>query len=181
VVGFAEMLGEGRAGVLSEMQAGFVSNIRRAARQLVEGIESLGDLASVHAGPVVGATGAVALGPTLRGAMGLLARRAEEAGIGLSLASQTTEPVVWGDTARIRQLVYTLVAEAVHATRPGSRLRLGATAEGETVALWCVGVEAPDGGAAGPGGGSGISAEPLDDGTTRFIVRLPVRTVRETG
>jgi PAS domain-containing protein len=59
VVGFAEMLGEGRAGVLSEMQAGFVSNIRRAARQLVDGIESLGDLASIQTRLVlrVGGTG----------------------------------------------------------------------------------------------------------------------------
>lgn len=177
VVGFSEMLSEGRAGALTEMQAGFISNIRRAARQLMDGIEGLGDLASIHAGPVSGATGAVALGPALRGALGLLARRAEEMGVGLTLASQTTEPVVWGDTARVRQTVYALVAESVSAACPGSRLRFGATAEGETVALWSTGISGND---LSPSSGSGISAEMLDDGTTRFIVRLPVRSVRET-
>lgn len=180
VVGFAEMLGEGRAGVLSEMQAGFVANIQRAARQLVDGIESLGDLASIHAAPVVGTTGAVALGPALRGAMGLLARRVEESGLTLTLASRTTEPVVWGDTARIRQLVYTLVAEAVGVARPGSRLSLGTTADGETVALWCSGIVVDDP-AAVPSSGAGISAERLEDGSMRFITRLPVRSVRDVG
>ena len=180
VAGFAEMLGEGRAGALNEMQTSFVNHIQRAARQLVDGIESLGDLASIHAATVVGTTGAVALGPALRGAVGLLARRAEDSGVGLSLASQTTEAVVWGDTARIRQLVYTLVSEAVQAAQPGDRLQLGATAEGETVALWCMGLDSGGGGVQ-PSDGSGISAEPMEDGTTRFIVRLPVRAVRAAG
>ena len=178
VSGFADMLGEGRAGTLTEMQASFVRHIQQASRQLVDSIDSLNDLASIHAASVGGVTGAVAVGAALRGAVGLLARRAEEAGLALRLAQQTTEAVVWGDTGRIRQLVYTLVAEAVTTATAGDTLDLGATAEGETVAVWCTGLRAD---AAMPSPGSGISAEPDEGDGTRFIVRLPVRMARATG
>lgn len=178
VSGFADMLGEGRAGELTAMQASFVRHIQQASRQLMDSIESLNDLASIHAASVGNTTGAVAVGPALRGAVGLLARRAEEAGVTLRLAQQTTEAVVWGETGRIRQLVYILVSEAVAAGLDGDILRIGATAEGETVSIWCTGLGAEG---VAPSPGSGISAEPDEAGGTRFLARLPVRVARAAG
>jgi signal transduction histidine kinase len=177
VVGFSEMLAEGRAGSLTPLQATFVRHITTAAQQLVEGLDSLNDLASIHAAGVSGAMGAVALGPALRGTVRLLSRRADDHGLRLIMAPQTTEAVVWGDTVRVRQLVYSLVAEAVTAAEPGDCLEVGATAEGETVAIWCCGMSAP-GASLAPTAGSGVSAEPLPSGGSRFIVRLPVRAIR---
>jgi hypothetical protein len=81
---------------------------------------------------------------------------------------------------RVRQLVYSLVAEAVAAAATGDCLEVGATAEGETVAIWCTGLSAA-GASPAPSAGSGISAEPLPGGKGRFIVRLAVRANRAAG
>jgi signal transduction histidine kinase len=180
ITGFAEMLASGRAGELTEPQAGFVEHIREAGRQLGAGVESLDDLASIHAPPGTGgAAGAVALGPALRGAIGLLARRAEEAGVTVTVVSQTTEAVVWGDSARIRQIVYRLVSDGIAAAPRGAQLSLGAMAEGETVLLWCEGFPADT--ALPPPPRAEVSIETDADGRPRLVSRLPVHAGVSSG
>ncbi|TVQ58455.1 MAG: PAS domain-containing sensor histidine kinase [Rhodobacteraceae bacterium] len=137
--GFTQMLSEGRAGPLSPQQAAYLDNIEDAARSLLESVENLADLASMQVGEVSLATGDVALAPALTGAIGLLERRLLERGARIELGAVAAGATAEGDPARLRQMIFNMLFDAVSRAREGETLCVGLDAAEDAVTLWCAG------------------------------------------
>jgi signal transduction histidine kinase len=139
IFGFSDMLVEGRLGMLSEPQAGYLRHIRSAADLLRAGVENLADLATMRPGLAGEETREVALGPVLKGAAGLMERRALDRGAHISLLEPSDGASLRGDPARLRQMLYNLLSAVVSHAGPGDTLTLGVEQDGETIAIWCAG------------------------------------------
>jgi len=121
--GFAEMLGSGMAGKLSEAGQDYVAAILTSVGRLGEQIENVLDLAQSEAGTLPFERSEVDLRALVEGLVA--ARRSD----GLTLDLQGKDPVqVEGDPRRLSRAVAQLLDNAIAAIAPGGRVLVEVTA-----------------------------------------------------
>ncbi|SFH81207.1 sensor histidine kinase [Albimonas pacifica] len=146
-----------------------IDAILEAASQVQAALSGVADLASAQAGVLSLTPETVDLRAALVAALDMAQRRAAERGVTLSLepaAGAEGGEQVLGDAARVRQLLFNLVTDAVHRAGAGDEVRAGACRRGGEIEIW---TEAPDDGApsdAGPAPG-----EPRHGGLAHALVR----------
>ncbi len=186
IFGFSQFLGEGRAGPVTPLQRSYFDNIQSASTLLLEAIENLADLASMQAVEADPTLSDVPVAPALRGALGLLERRLADRGARLSLGDIAEEAVARGDPSRIRQLIFSLLADAVGRSRDGDRLTAGVALRGGQLEVWCERPHDPATGGAGVPAllahraaelrGGAVFIETPAEGLIRSVCRLPAVT-----
>ncbi len=182
IMGFAEALADGGKRDAAAERA-YLNNIRSAAGALLEGVESLAALVSTGPRIVERARGAVAVAHALRGALGLLERRLAERGVRIDLRPLPETAAALGDPARIRQLIFNMLADATATVAPGETLAIGVDDRGDTLDIWCLGPSLALGRTETPGlaqarraaeaQGGGITLDLPRGGTPRLTCRLP--------
>ncbi|PKQ05305.1 MAG: hypothetical protein CVT71_01980, partial [Alphaproteobacteria bacterium HGW-Alphaproteobacteria-10] len=183
IMGFAELLLENRVGALTAAQRSYLENIREASDGLLEGVESLADVVSTGSRAAGLQIGDVSLTAVLRGALGLLERRLSEHGALIDLADVAEDAVVRGDAARIRQIIFNMLAHAVASAARGEVLAVGAARTDARVEIWCVcaALSAEDDGSpsltlarrAAELTGGEIVVTTIEGGKGRIVCRLP--------
>ena len=129
IIGFAELLTDGRVDAAAKEHKEFLGHILAGGRQLAALTKKLGDLTHLHSQrswrvQSVNLPGVLAdISATLR--MTLMRRRAE-----LSIEVSPELELVYSDETGIKQLVYSLLWSAIRATPEGQRVHLRATPEG---------------------------------------------------
>jgi PAS domain S-box-containing protein len=149
VIGFAELLHDGKAGAVSADQKEYLGDILTSAQHLLQLINDVLDLAKVEAGkmtfrmePIDPARLAAEVRDTLRSLVG-----EKRMSIQLEVAPDFGDVVA--DAAKLRQILYNYLSNALKFTPDGGRVVVSITAEGRdhfriAVADTGIGIRAED-------------------------------------
>jgi signal transduction histidine kinase len=128
VIGYAEMIAEGLAGPISHDQKEYLTTILGKADQLLGLITAVLDVSSLESGQLALDRAALSLGDLVASELATFAPQAGRRGIAIQLDA-CTDSVVVGDRRKIRQVVSSLVSNAVKFTpdrgKVGIALRRG--------------------------------------------------------
>jgi signal transduction histidine kinase len=135
ILGWAEAL---RGGKLSpERQESALETISRNARVQARLIEDLLDVSRIIAGKLTITAGPVDLGAVARRAAETVLPMAEEKRVGLEVVIEPGDHEVTGDAARLQQVVWNLLANAVKFSPAGTQVQLdlGARTGGDEIVM----------------------------------------------
>jgi two-component system sensor histidine kinase BarA len=134
VIGYAEMMSEGLAGPISRDQQDYLATILGKADQLLGLITAVLDVSSLESGQLAIERAALSLGDLVASEVATFAPQAGRRGIAIRLDT-CADTVVIGDRRKIRQVVTSLVSNAVKFTpdrgQVGVTLRRGPLAAHE--------------------------------------------------
>ena len=172
ITGYAEMLtNKTYAGELNPRQLGYASNILESAQAFTKLVDDILDLATIEAGYMELDTGTVDIHALLQGVLNLQQAQARNLGLRLEFECPPAIGTVPGDERRLKQVMFSLVSNALKFTPAGGSVTVAARREGERVALIVsdtgIGVPAEDqarifekferGNARQPGAGLGLA------------------------
>jgi two-component system sensor histidine kinase BarA len=115
VIGYAEMLAEGLAGPISQHQKEYLTTILGKADQLLGLITAVLDVSSLESGRLAIERAALSLGDLVASELATFAPQAGRRGIAIQIDA-CPDTVVVGDRRKIRQVVTSLVSNAVKFT-----------------------------------------------------------------
>jgi two-component system sensor histidine kinase BarA len=115
VIGYAEMMAEGLAGPISVEQKEYLTTILGKADQLLGLITAVLDVATLESGQLAMERSALSLADVVASEIATFAPQASRRGIAIQLESRC-ETTVFGDRRKIRQIVSSLLSNAVKFT-----------------------------------------------------------------
>lgn len=118
IMGFSEILLSQEK--LTDAQRGFCERIQSSAHQLQSSLNQLSDLARLEAGQTKLSEEKIALGETLRDVLPALARSAEKKRVRIRSTAPDDLPTVISDRARVRLVIYNLLAHAISRSPEGA-------------------------------------------------------------
>jgi len=132
VRGYAELMLQGGAGVLSQLQLGFVRVIADSAQRLEHLVNDLLDASQLESHRLNMHLAPSDLGVIIRQAAERARERADEAAIALNLRVEEDLPTLLGDARRLGRVFDSLLDNAVKFSRPGGTISVsvGLSAEG---------------------------------------------------
>jgi PAS domain S-box-containing protein len=126
IIGFSELLNKQAFGALNERQARYVANILNSGRHLLQLINSILDLAKVEAGRMTLDIAAFDAVDAVRDAIEVIRPLAAKKSINL-LASDLPDTIeISGDRAKMQQVIYNLVSNAIKFSPDGSTVTIRA-------------------------------------------------------
>lgn len=137
ITGFSEILKEDYFGKLNPKQREYLEAIYDSASQLGQLINNILDLASIEAGYMRLEITDCPIRDMLKDIFALFAERAKASKLELKLKCPSNIGIMQADEARVKQVLFNLLNNAVKFTPEGGIITLGAKAtEGENVMLW---------------------------------------------
>jgi signal transduction histidine kinase len=118
IMGFSEILLSQEK--ITDAQRGFCERIQSSAQQLQSSLNQLSDLARLEAGETKLAQEEIALGETLRDVLPALARSADKKRVRLRSEAPDDLPIVISDRARVRLVIYNVLAHAIFRSPEGA-------------------------------------------------------------
>ncbi len=115
VIGYAEMMAEGLAGPISGEQREYLTTILGKADQLLGLITAVLDVATLESGQLAMERSALSLSDVVANEVATFAPQASRRGIAIQLDARCETPV-FGDRRKIRQIVSSLLSNAVKFT-----------------------------------------------------------------
>lgn len=137
VLGLSEMLLQEIPGKLNEKQSYYVENIHKSSNQLMSLINDILDLSTIGAGQLVLDVKEFELLPVLEKMKSFVEEsHQDEAHAPIELISDKNIGAIAGDEKRIRQVVLSLLNNALKFTPPEGNITLGVKASKNEVTLW---------------------------------------------
>jgi signal transduction histidine kinase len=134
VIGYAEMMSEGLAGPISQEQRDYLTTILGKADQLLGLITAVLDVATLESGQLAVERSALSLADVVASEVATFVPQAGRRGIAIQLDAKG-DTIVFGDRRKIRQVVSSLLSNAVKFTpdrgRVGVEVKPGPLAPGE--------------------------------------------------
>jgi CheY-like chemotaxis protein/nitrogen-specific signal transduction histidine kinase len=130
VIGFAELLHDGKAGRLGADQREYVGDILASGRHLLQLINDVLDLAKVEAGRVEFRPERVDLATLLAQGRDLLRALAARKRLTVEVRVDPEAGQVFVDPARLKQVLYNFLSNAIKFTAEGGRIRVTTAPEG---------------------------------------------------
>jgi len=127
IFGFAQLLADPRFGQLSARQQSYASGVLEAAAQLLDTVSEVTDLASLQIDPLDGEEAPPGAEEVLEITRDLLKSRADRIGVELVLEIDAPIGAITCSPMRMRQIVFNMVADAIHRCPAGGVVRLGAS------------------------------------------------------
>jgi signal transduction histidine kinase len=168
IIGFTEMLHDGKAGTVDERQLRYLGHILSSSRHLLELLNDLLDLAKVEAGKMDFRPQRLAPAPLASEVIDTLRGPAAEQRIRVELQLDPAVGEVRTDAAKLKQILFNFLSNALKTTPPGGSVVVRILAQGEDDFR----VEVED-------TGDGIPPERLDRLFTNFE-QLGSRAARQT-
>jgi two-component system sensor histidine kinase BarA len=135
VIGYAEMMAEGLAGPITQEQRDYLATILSKADQLLGMITSVLDVAALESGPLALEKSRLSLADIVASEVATFTSQAGKRGIAIQLEARG-DTIVVGDRKKIRQVVSSLISNAVKFTpdqgRVGVAVRPGPLSPHET-------------------------------------------------
>jgi signal transduction histidine kinase len=135
ITGYAEMLTGNYAGELAPRQLEYASNILESAQAFTRLVDDILDLATIEAGYMELDTSAVDIQTMLQNVLTLQQAQARNLGLRLEFDCPATIGTIPGDERRLKQVMFSLVSNALKFTPAGGSVMVAARREGERVAL----------------------------------------------
>ena len=135
IIGFSELLSRPRAGHLNEKQREYLNDISASSKTLLSIIDDILDLATIEAGAVELNLGRVQVRHVLDAAILGIQERASRARLTLDIAVADDAVAFAADEARVRQIIYNLMSNAVGFSKPGDTVKVSCWRENGMVAF----------------------------------------------
>ncbi|HKO36436.1 MAG TPA: HAMP domain-containing sensor histidine kinase [Pyrinomonadaceae bacterium] len=133
IMGFSEILLSQEK--ITDAQRGFCERIHNSAQQLQSSLNQLSDLARLEAGETKLSAEEIAPGETLRDVLPALARSADKKRVRLRSEAADDLPIIISDRARVRLVIYNLLAHAIFRSPEGAIVLAQAKAVPDGVAI----------------------------------------------
>ena len=133
IIGFSELLDSPRIGTLSDKQKEYVGDITTSSRTLLSIIDDILDLATIDAGGLDLKLVPIKLQPVIEAAVLGIKERAGRQRLTLEISLADGLDQMVADEARLRQLLFNLLSNAVGFSKPDGRVRLAAWYEHDDV------------------------------------------------
>ena len=134
--GYTELLATGVSGPLTAAQSDYLSAIGSASGQLGKLIENILDLAMIDAGQMSLDLGDVNLADALEVTAEIARTNSGNKQVRVIVDCDDNTGIIRADNARIRQILFNLVSNALSATSSGDTITIGARRFEDTVRLW---------------------------------------------
>lgn len=129
IIGFSELLASPRNGHMSEKQREYLKDIESSSKTLLAIIDDILDLATIDAGTLELELGQVAVRGVIEAAIRGVRDRAARARLTLDIGVSDDAQMFTADEARVRQVLYNLLTDAVSFSPPGNVVQLTAWRE----------------------------------------------------
>jgi PAS domain S-box-containing protein len=130
ILGFTELLHDGKLGPVSPTQKASLQDVLDSSRHLLRLINDLLDLAKIEAGRVDLELGACSVGALAGEVLGVLRGAAEARGIVVKARLDPEIDEVHSDPARLRQILFNFVSNALKFVPDGGRVEVRALPDG---------------------------------------------------
>jgi signal transduction histidine kinase len=134
--GYTELLATGVSGPLTPSQSDYLSAIGSASNQLEKLIENILDLAMIDAGQMSLNLGDVNLPDALEVTAEIARTNSGDKQVRIVVDCDPGTGIIRADNARIRQILFNLVSNALRVTGKGDTITIGARRFEDTVRLW---------------------------------------------
>ena len=124
IIGFGELLSTPRTGPLNDKQREYLGDISGSSKTLLSIIDDILDLATIDAGGLELKLGTVDVRDVIDAAIKGVHERAGRARLTIDIAVADHATTFIGDEARVRQILYNLLSNAVGFSRPGDTIHL---------------------------------------------------------
>lgn len=125
IIGFAELLSTAKPSAEDPRWSRYTDNILTSARQLLELINDLLDLAKIEAGKFVLRMERINVPDVCESLVNFMRPLAQKKNIELSLSVQSPIPLITTDPARFQQILYNFLSNAIKFTPPDGRVNIG--------------------------------------------------------
>jgi signal transduction histidine kinase len=129
IIGFTELLANPRTGPLNEKQREYLGDITGSSKTLLSIVNDILDLATIDAGALELKLGEVDVRAVLDSAIMGVRERSIRARLTLDIAVADDAVSFIADEARVRQVLYNLLSNAVGFSKPGGTVRVSAWRE----------------------------------------------------
>jgi len=133
--GYAELLGLGLSGPVTEQQREQLQRIRRSQQHLLGLINDILNFSRLEAGRVTYDIAPVRVGDAVLGVADMIVPQAQGKGLQLHVAPIDEQLVARADRAKLDQILINLLSNAVKFTEPGGRITIEADQADEVVAI----------------------------------------------
>lgn len=124
IIGFSELLESPRTGALNDKQREYLNDVGASSRQLLSIIDDILDLANIDAGALELKVAPMQLGAIVEGAVLAVRDRANRARLKLDVTVTPDIGTILADEARVRQILYNLLSNAIGFSSSGGRVSL---------------------------------------------------------
>lgn len=135
VLGFAQLLNQPGGATDPEQQRRYVQHIERAGWQLLRMVDNVLDLSHVERGKLALQPEPVAMEPVVHTAIALAQPQAEQHGVRVTTHLAPSDAVMWADSGRLRQVLDSLLDNAIRYNRPNGSVQIEVTASADDCTL----------------------------------------------
>jgi PAS domain S-box-containing protein len=130
ILGFTELLYDGKLGPLPERPRGYLGRIHASASHLLKLIDDVLDLSKVEAGRLEFRPEPIGVSNVIREVTGVLGSLAAEKGLEIETAIEEAVERVTIDAGRLKQILYNYLSNAIKFTAQSGLIRINVKAEG---------------------------------------------------
>ncbi len=138
IIGFSELLESPRTGPLNQKQREYLTDVSASSKTLLAIIDDILDLANMDAGALELKLSPVKVVPIVDAAVLGVRDRAARAKIALEISIADDAVEFIADEARVRQILYNLMSNAIGFSMPGGRVQLMGKNDGDHIAFTVV-------------------------------------------
>jgi protein-histidine pros-kinase len=131
IIGFAEMMHDGKLGPVSSDHKEFLGDILSSARHLLQLIDGTLDLAKVGSGRMEFRPEPLDVGRLVTEVRDILRNLESSTGVPISVEVAPSLGEVVADSAKLKQVLYNYLSNALKFTPPGGRVKIRVGPEGE--------------------------------------------------
>jgi signal transduction histidine kinase len=136
VIGFSEALQAGIAGPVNEKQSQYLTSVLSASAELKTQIDNMVDLAAIDAGNMKLDLHQIDPAEFLANLKTMVQDRCNKGGLELVMEAPEGLGPLTADPARLKQVMFNLLTNAITYTPAGERIEFGAAAEGAGLRFW---------------------------------------------
>mgnify|MGYP001274473397 CR=1 FL=1 len=130
IIGFSELLNSPRTGGLNQKQKEYLGDITGSSRTLLAIIDDILDLATIDAGALELKIAPVKVRTIMDAAVLAVRDRAARAHLKIAVTIEPEAVELIADEARVRQILYNLVSNAIGFSRPGDTIEISCWSDG---------------------------------------------------
>ena len=138
IIGFSELLESPRTGPLNGKQREYLNDVSASSKTLLAIIDDILDLANIDAGALELKLSPVMVRPIIDAAVLGVRDRAGRARIALDISVADDAIEFIADEARVRQVLYNLLSNAIGFSQPGGKVQLACRRDGDLISFTVV-------------------------------------------
>jgi signal transduction histidine kinase len=143
ILGFAELLRDNPAAAADAKSTRYVQNILTSGKNLLELINDLLDLAKIEAGKMEVRSEPLSLPDLFEGLASILKPLTEKHSLTLDVTVATDVPILHTDPAKLQQVLYNFLSNAIKFSPEGARIELAAERTGDAAVRISVADQGP--------------------------------------